>query len=96
MFAVAPPNHAYHKEFLKLKHSMAVCAGYKTFGDPDFDFQSSCVTVETCLQLIQSWSVNHTNHIPITIYLEPRESTLFGNSASVNQQLAAQPGNPQQ
>ena len=71
-------------------------AGYKTFGDPDFDFQSSCVTVETCLQLIQSWSVNHTDHIPITIYLEPREKTPFGNSSSLNQQLASAPGKPQQ
>ena len=71
-------------------------AGYKTFGDPDFDFQSSCVPVETCLQLIPSWSVNHTDHIPITIYLEPREQTLLGNSSSINQQLASQPGEPQQ
>ena len=71
-------------------------AGYKTFGDPDFDFQSSCVTLETCLQLIQSWSVNHTDHIPITVYLEPREQTLLGNSSSINQQLASQPGEPQQ
>ncbi|CAK0785458.1 hypothetical protein CVIRNUC_008667 [Coccomyxa viridis] len=70
--------------------------GYKTFGDPDFDFQSSCVTLETCLQLIQSWSVNHTDHIPITVYLEPREQTLLGNSSSLNQQLASQPGEPQQ
>ncbi|BDA46800.1 hypothetical protein COCOBI_09-2530 [Coccomyxa sp. Obi] len=70
--------------------------GFKTFNDPDFDWQSTCVTVETCLQLIQSWSVNHTNHIPITIYLEPREATLFyGNEASINQQLAASPGAPQ-
>ena len=47
------------------------------------------------LQLIQSWSVNHTNHIPITIYLEPREATLFaGNEASINQQLASAPANP--
>lgn len=47
------------------------------------------------LQLIQSWSVNHTNHIPITIYLEPREATLFsGNEASINQQLASKPGAP--
>ncbi|KAK9919117.1 hypothetical protein WJX75_009510 [Coccomyxa subellipsoidea] len=69
--------------------------GFKTFNDPDFDWQSNCVTVETCLQLIQSWSVNHTNHIPITIYLEPREATLFaGNEASINQQLASKPGAP--
>jgi len=54
------------------------------------------VTVKTCLQLIQSWSINHTNHIPITIYLEPRESTIFGNSSSLNQQLASSPGKPQQ
>jgi hypothetical protein len=46
-------------------------------------------------QLIQSWSVNHTDHIPITIYLEPRERTLFaGNEASINQQLASAPGPP--
>ena len=71
-------------------------AGYKTFGDPDFDFQSSCVTVETCLQLIQSWSVNHSNHIPITIYMEPKETTLFSGqgAASINQQLASAPGRP--
>ena len=54
------------------------------------------MTLETCLQLIQSWSVNHTDHIPITVYLEPREQTLLGNSSSINQQLASQPGEPQQ
>ena len=54
------------------------------------------MTLETCLQLIQSWSVNHTDHIPITVYLEPREQTLLGNSSSLNQQLASQPGEPQQ
>ncbi|EIE19750.1 hypothetical protein COCSUDRAFT_54604 [Coccomyxa subellipsoidea C-169] len=69
--------------------------GFKTFNDPDFDWQSNCVTVETCLRLIQSWSVNHTDHIPITVYLEPREATLFtGSEASINQQLASKPGKP--
>ena len=40
--------------------------------------------------------MNHTDHSPITIYLEPREKTLFGNSSSLNQQLASAPGKPQQ
>ena len=47
------------------------------------------------LQLIQSWSVNHTDHIPITIYLQPREDTLLaGNGAPINALLQQQPGPP--
>ena len=32
-------------------HRLLCRAGYKTFNDPDFDYRSSCVTLETCLQV---------------------------------------------
>ena len=57
---------------------------------------TSGVCPGSAAQLIQSWSVNHSNHIPITIYMEPKETTLFSGqgAASINQQLASAPRRP--
>ncbi len=47
---------------LKMKNTYEMlgpaCAGFKTFNDPDFDWQSNCVTVETCLRVSRNCLAN--------------------------------------
>ena len=44
-------------------------AGYKTFNDPDFDYRSSCVTLETCLQVFFGPSF-YTYAMPVCVHCQ--------------------------
>jgi len=43
--------------------------------EPNFDFNTTCVTLTTCLFNIKNWLLTTPNTIPLTIYLEPTKYT---------------------
>jgi hypothetical protein len=48
--------------------------GFKTIHVLDIDFNSSCLTLVTCLQAVAGWSHNHTSHVPIVITLHTNDT----------------------
>ena len=69
---------------------MTLCAGFKTFSDPNFDFNSTCLTFVTCLQEIKNWFLDTAGFdtLPITIYVEPRDSTFLTANTAINADFA--------
>jgi hypothetical protein len=47
--------------------------GFKVIHILDIDFNSSCVTLESCLQAVASWSRANSDHIPIIIALRSND-----------------------
>lgn len=73
--------------------------GWKVMNEPDFDWNSTCVTLVTCLFNIKNWLLTTPNTVPITIYLEPTEytyATATGDNSTFAAALAAsnQTGGP--
>ncbi|MGB1854703.1 MAG: Ca2+-dependent phosphoinositide-specific phospholipase C, partial [Candidatus Thalassarchaeaceae archaeon] len=38
-----------------------------------YDFRSNCATFEDCLNTLLTWSDNNPNHVPLMIWVEPKE-----------------------
>ena len=57
--------------------------------EPNFDFNTSCVTLVTCLFNIKNWLLSTPNTMPIVIYLEPTNYTYTTNNATFAAALAA-------
>lgn len=57
-------------------------AGWKIMNEPNFDFNTTCTTLVTCLFNIKNWLLTTPNTVPITIYLEPSIYTYTGNSSN--------------
>lgn len=51
--------------------------GFKVIHVPDFDFRSTCPTLEACLIDVRDWSRAHPRHVPLMVMIElkdgPRE-----------------------
>lgn len=53
--------------------------GLKVFHVQDVDYVSSCNTLEACLQAVKGWSDANSEHVPLAILLELKDTTLdFG------------------
>ncbi|MEM8895264.1 MAG: Ca2+-dependent phosphoinositide-specific phospholipase C, partial [Bacteroidota bacterium] len=48
--------------------------GFKVFHIPDIDFRSHCLTFKGCLNDVKEWSYSNSNHIPIIITINPKNS----------------------
>jgi hypothetical protein len=48
--------------------------GFKVIHVLDVDFNSSCLTLVTCLQEVAKWSREHPTHVPITIILRTNDA----------------------
>lgn len=63
--------------------------------EPNFDWNTSCVTLVTCLFNIKNWLLSTPNTVPITIYLEPTgyvynaDSTTFADALAASNQTGA-------
>lgn len=44
--------------------------GFKVMHTQDFDYETTCLTLVTCLGEIDAWSDNNPNHLPIVVLLE--------------------------
>jgi hypothetical protein len=47
--------------------------GFKVIHILDIDFESSCITLENCLQGVAGWSRAHPDHLPIVIVLRTND-----------------------
>lgn len=47
--------------------------GFKVMHLPDIDFASTCWTLNACLGQISAWSEGHPGHLPIVIWVEPKD-----------------------
>ena len=50
--------------------------------EPDFDFNTSCTTLSTCLFNIKNWILTTPGTVPLTIFLEPSQFTYTGNGSN--------------
>ena len=48
--------------------------GFKVFHVPDIDFRSSCASLDLCLQQLKHWSDKHSDHTPIFITMESKDT----------------------
>jgi hypothetical protein len=48
--------------------------GFKVLHIPDIDFRTHCATFKECLSDIKTWSQAHSNHLPIVITINPKDS----------------------
>jgi hypothetical protein len=48
--------------------------GFKVIHVLDVDFNSSCLTLVTCLQKVAKWSRRHSTHVPITIIIRTNDT----------------------
>jgi len=47
--------------------------GFEVFHLPAFDDQSTCQRFVDCLQLLKAWSDSHPWHLPLMVWLEPKD-----------------------
>ena len=50
--------------------------GFKVFHLPEIDFESTCLSLRTCLQAIATWSDAHPDHLPIMVFVEAKDSAV--------------------
>ena len=48
--------------------------GFKVLHLPEVDFESSCLTLRACLGAIATWSEDHPRHLPIMVFVEPKDT----------------------
>jgi hypothetical protein len=63
--------------------------GWKIMNEPNFDFNTTCVTLTTCLFNIKNWLLTTPNTLPIVVYLEPTNYTYTSDNATFAAALAA-------
>lgn len=51
-------------------------AGFKVMNLNDFDYNTNCQTLGECLNQVKEWSVANPGHIPLTVFLEPKDIQL--------------------
>lgn len=61
------PTQPYDSEAMK-------DPGFKVLHIPDIDFRSHCLTFIGCLSDIKTWSQAHSDHLPIIITINPKNS----------------------
>jgi Phosphoinositide phospholipase C, Ca2+-dependent len=50
--------------------------GLKVFHVQEVDFRSSCTAFVTCVTQVRDWSDAHPGHLPVTIQIEAKDSTI--------------------
>lgn len=50
--------------------------GFKVLHVPDWDFLSTCATLQLCLETVVDWSDRHPDHFPIIIRIDAKEKTM--------------------
>ncbi len=53
-------------------------AGFQVFHLPSVDAETSCLQLTDCLETIKAWSTDNPWHLPIMIWLEPKDEDLDG------------------
>lgn len=56
--------------------------------EPNFDWNTSCTTLTTCLYNIKNWLLTTPSTVPITIYLEPTTYVYTTNNQTFATALA--------
>jgi hypothetical protein len=49
--------------------------GFKVLHLPDYDYKTSCIDLEACLQEVLAWSSANPGHFPIFIHMNARQSS---------------------
>lgn len=52
--------------------------GFKVLHQADVDFESSCLSLRTCLTTIAEWSGAHPKHLPVMVFIEAKGATPVG------------------
>jgi hypothetical protein len=47
--------------------------GFKVLHLPEVDFATSCTTLRACLGAVADWSDAHPRHVPIMVFVEPKD-----------------------
>jgi Phosphoinositide phospholipase C, Ca2+-dependent len=50
--------------------------GMKVLHVQDLDFESTCLTLRTCLRQLRRWSNNNRGHLPVVVQIEPKDDVL--------------------
>ncbi|CAI7737624.1 unnamed protein product [Closterium sp. NIES-53] len=57
--------------------------GYKVMHVQDVDYRATCLTFVECLKQLNSWSVKNPGHLPITVKVEVKYSSLVNEIGSI-------------
>jgi len=63
--------------------------GFKVLHTQDFDFETTCLTLVSCLEEIRGWSDDHPDHLPVTILLEVKTETIEEAAAAEGLEIPA-------
>ncbi len=50
--------------------------GFKVLHTQDFDYETTCLTLVACLEIIHGWSEDHPDHVPVMVMIEGKEETI--------------------
>lgn len=50
--------------------------GYKVLHVQDVDYRTRCATLTRCLETVRDWSLDHSDHVPIMVLIEAKDSAL--------------------
>jgi hypothetical protein len=50
--------------------------GFKVLHVQDVDFETTCLTLVSCLQMVKAWSDAHPRHLPIMILIEAKDDVI--------------------
>src|SRR5262249_38680245 len=50
--------------------------GFKVLHIQDIDFETTCLTFVSCLQMVKGWSDDHPSHLPIVIQVEAEDEAI--------------------
>jgi hypothetical protein len=50
--------------------------GFKVIHTQDIDFETTCLTFVSCLQMVKEWSDAHPDHLPIMILVEAKDDPI--------------------
>ncbi|MFK7917466.1 MAG: phosphatidylinositol-specific phospholipase C1-like protein [Ilumatobacter sp.] len=62
--------------------------GYKVMHTQDFDYESTCLTLVSCLSEIEAWSSANPTHVPVMIMLEFKEQSVPEAAAEEGLEIA--------
>jgi hypothetical protein len=51
--------------------------GMKVFHVQEVDFESTCLTLVTCLETIRDWSAEHRRHLPLVVLVEVKDDPII-------------------
>jgi hypothetical protein len=51
--------------------------GMKVFHVQEVDFESTCLTLVTCLETIRDWSAGHRRHLPLVVLIEVKDDPII-------------------